>query len=158
MQEQGANKVLYYDSPIGMVEIVGTNEMITGIYFRENPTSAESSNSPALIECRNQLIAYFTGKLQKFDLPLSYSGTDFQMQVWNALREIPYGETISYSQLAQRINRPKAVRAVGGANHRNPISIVVPCHRVIGADGKMVGYGGGLWRKVWLLEHEKKYK
>jgi len=158
MLEQNNKKVLYYSSPIGLIEIIGTTETITGIFFREKMAQSEAKNAPALKECRDQLQAYFTGQLQKFDLPLSFSGTEFQLLVWHALQQIPYGETVSYSQIAININRPMAVRAVGGANHRNPISIIVPCHRVIGANGKLVGYGGGLWRKQWLLDHEMQHK
>jgi methylated-DNA-[protein]-cysteine S-methyltransferase len=105
-------------------------------------------------EVIRQLRAYFRGELKKFDLPLSMEGTDFQLRVWNALREIPYGETISYAQLAERIGNPKAVRAVGLANGSNPIPIIVPCHRVIGSDGSLTGFGGGLSTKKMLLELE----
>ena len=103
---------------------------------------------------REQLDAYFAGELETFDLDLDPHGTPFQQRVWDELTRIPYGETISYSELAHRLGDPKLVRAVGLANGRNPISIVIPCHRVIGADGSLVGYGGGLERKRWLLEHE----
>ena len=103
---------------------------------------------------REQLDAYFAGELESFELDLDPHGTPFQQRVWAELARIPYGETISYSELAHRLGDPKLVRAVGLANGRNPISIVIPCHRVIGADGSLVGYGGGLERKRWLLEHE----
>ena len=102
---------------------------------------------------RDQLAAYFGGELRDFELPLRMAGTPFQHQVWEGLRAIPYGETVSYAELARRIGRPGASRAVGSANGRNPIAIVVPCHRVIAADGTLGGYGGGLDRKEWLLEH-----
>ncbi|NOZ62643.1 MAG: methylated-DNA--[protein]-cysteine S-methyltransferase [Calditrichaeota bacterium] len=157
MRGKNSKKVLYYSSPIGFIEIISAADAITGIYFCKEKRLPEES-TPVLKECRDQLQAYFAGQLQKFDLPLSFSGTEFQQQVWQALQKIPFGETESYSQIAKNIHRPKAVRAVGGANHRNPISIVIPCHRVIGANGKLVGYGGGLWRKQWLLEHEVKHK
>lgn len=98
--------------------------------------------------------AYFAGELQAFDVPLNMAGTDFQRVVWRELRNIGYGEIISYAELARRVDRPGAARAVGAANGRNPISIIVPCHRVIGADGTLTGYGGGLDRKEWLLRHE----
>ena len=101
------------------------------------------------------LRANFDGTLTDFDLPIRMEGTAFRLQCWQALCTIPYGETISYSEQARRIGNPKAVRAVGGANHHNPISIVVPCHRVIGADGSLTGYGGGVDKKEWLLMHEK---
>jgi methylated-DNA-[protein]-cysteine S-methyltransferase len=103
---------------------------------------------------RKQLDAYFAGELERFDLPLAPHGTPFQLRVWEELRRIPYGQTISYSELARRLGDRKLVRAVGLANGRNPLSIVIPCHRVVGADGSLVGYGGGLERKRWLLEHE----
>jgi methylated-DNA-[protein]-cysteine S-methyltransferase len=103
-----------------------------------------------------QLKAYFAGTLRQFDLPLAPAGTPFQQTVWQALREIPYGETVSYGQLARGIGRPAAVRAVGAANGRNPLAIVVPCHRVIGSDGRLVGYGGGLPAKSMLLELERR--
>jgi methylated-DNA-[protein]-cysteine S-methyltransferase len=105
---------------------------------------------------RARLQAYFAGELRDFELPLAAAGTPFQQSVWRALCDIPYGETISYGELARRIGQPKAARAVGLANGQNPIAIVVPCHRVIGADGSLTGYGGGLERKRWLLAHESK--
>ncbi|HEX7610606.1 MAG TPA: methylated-DNA--[protein]-cysteine S-methyltransferase, partial [Solirubrobacteraceae bacterium] len=108
----------------------------------------------ALADVAGQLAAYFAGTLTEFDVQLELAGTDFQREVWQALRAIPYGETISYGELAQRVGKPSASRAVGLANGRNPIAIIVPCHRVIGADGSLTGYGGGLARKAWLLEHE----
>ncbi len=107
--------------------------------------------------CIAQLQAYFEGSLLDFDLPLSAEGTDFQQKVWGLLREIPYGQTISYMELAKRLGNTKAIRAVGLANGSNPMAIVVPCHRVIGSDGKLVGYGGDLWRKAWLLQHEMEH-
>jgi methylated-DNA-[protein]-cysteine S-methyltransferase len=113
-------------------------------------------NDAAFAETRRQLDLYFAGKLESFSLPLQSDGTEFQRSVWAGLREIPYGETWSYAQLAKHIGRPKAMRAVGAANGRNPISIVVPCHRVIGADRSLTGYGGGLEAKVWLLKHEQR--
>lgn len=112
--------------------------------------------TPLLTEAARQLTAYFAGDLTEFDLPIRLTGSAFRLQCWQALRTIPYGETISYGEQARRIGNPKAVRAVGGANHHNPISIVVPCHRVIGADGALTGYGGGLDKKQWLLAHEKR--
>ena len=113
-------------------------------------------DTPLLQETVRQLNAYFDGMLTEFDLPLRLEGTAFRVKCWQALCTIPYGETISYGEQARRIGNPKAVRAVGGANHHNPISIVVPCHRVIGADGTLTGYGGGVEKKAWLLAHEKR--
>ena len=109
-----------------------------------------------MAEAARQLTAYFDGTLTEFDLPIHLEGTAFRMLCWQVLQTIPYGETISYGEQAKRIGNPKAVRAVGGANHHNPISIVVPCHRVIGADGTLTGYGGGIDRKAWLLMHERR--
>ena len=109
-----------------------------------------------LIQCVEQLIQYFNGQRRVFELPLSQEGTSFQQEVWNELVTIPYAKTISYIQLAIKTGDPKATRAVASANGRNNIAIIVPCHRVIGSNGQLVGYGGGLWRKKWLLEHEMK--
>jgi methylated-DNA-[protein]-cysteine S-methyltransferase len=110
-----------------------------------------------LREARAQLAAYFAGKLLTFDLPLAPRGTEFQRTVWDELLRIPYGDTISYADLARRIGKPSAMRAVGAANGANPIALIVPCHRVIGADGTLTGYGGGLPAKRWLLDHERHY-
>ena len=120
-------------------------------------TQAELSppDTPLLQEAVRQLDAYFHGTLTVFHLPLRLEGTAFRVKCWKALCTIPYGETISYGEQARRIGNPKAVRAVGGANHHNPISIIVPCHRVIGADGSLTGYGGGMDKKAWLLRHEQ---
>lgn len=116
----------------------------------------EEKNTELLQEVKRQLEEYFSGRLQNFDLPLKPKGTDFQKQVWKALLTIPYGETKSYEDIAKQIGKEKAVRAVGGANHVNPISIVIPCHRVIGKNGNLTGYGGGLEVKEKLLELERK--
>ena len=128
--------------------------------FRENKYDARdrregwTRDAAALREPREQLLAYFDGKLQRFDLPLAPVGTAFQLAVWKQLAQIPFGATWSYSELARRIDAPNAVRAVGAANGRNPLPIVLPCHRVIGADGSLTGFGGGLPLKKFLLEHE----
>lgn len=146
------------DSPIGPLRLVSDGEHLCGLYMGEenaNQTGRQQRHDPALLcEAVRQLKAYFAGDLHQFDLPLAAAGTAFQKRVWRALCDIPYGETISYGELARRIGNPKASRAVGLANGRNPISIVVPCHRVIGANGALTGYGGGLPRKRWLLQHE----
>lgn len=145
------------DSPIGPLRLVSDGQCLCGVYMgdeqAEHPTRP-GHDVPVLREAVSQLEAYFGGALHAFDLPLCAQGTAFQRRVWKALREIPYGTTVSYGTLAARIGQPKASRAVGLANGRNPISIVVPCHRVIGADGSLTGYGGGLPRKRWLLNHE----
>ena len=141
-----------HPSPVGDILLRADAEgRLTELYLRHD--GAEDTGGP-FDTAREQLDAYFAGEREDFDLPLALHGTDFQMRVWEQLTRIPYGETISYSQLALRLGDPKLVRAVGLANGRNPVSIIVPCHRVIGADGSLVGYGGGLERKQWLLEHE----
>ncbi|MFY9222646.1 MAG: methylated-DNA--[protein]-cysteine S-methyltransferase [Blastocatellia bacterium] len=151
----------YFSSPIGKILLTSDGNSLTGLYmesYKPDPNILEqwvANDSiepfPKVVE---QLTAYFAGQLTKFDLPISMSGTQFQQQVWQELTKIPYGKTISYKELAVRIGNIKAVRAVGLANGRNPISIIVPCHRVIGANGSLTGYGGGLPRKKVLLDLE----
>jgi methylated-DNA-[protein]-cysteine S-methyltransferase len=119
--------------------------------------AAVHDTSDVLAEAGRQLQAYFAGDLRRFDLPLDLVGTEFQVAAWHALADIPYGTTISYGEQARRLGRPKAVRAVGAANGRNPLPIVLPCHRIVGADGSLVGFGGGLPRKRVLLEHEARF-
>ncbi len=147
------------DSPIGVLTLTSENGSLSGIQMHEQRHHKEvpagyCRDDQGLAYAVEQLNAYFAGTLQNFDLPTVTHGTEFQRRVWAALCEIPYGETISYGELARWVGNPKASRAVGLANGRNPLAIVVPCHRVIGADGSLTGYGGGLERKVWLLEHE----
>jgi methylated-DNA-[protein]-cysteine S-methyltransferase len=146
-------------SPIGELTLVGDGEALTGLYMTEHrhqpPLPPGARRDPHGFEdARRQLREYFAGDRTRFDLPLRMEGTDFQREVWSALLDIDYGQTESYGELAHRIGRPDAVRAVGLANGRNPVSIVVPCHRVIGASGSLTGYGGGLERKRFLLELE----
>ena len=145
---------------IGNIEIEEKEGNIVRIGFTEeaNPADEKNVTSPILREAIQQLQEYFAGQRKEFDLPIKMQGTEFQKKVWQALQEIPYGEVSSYGKLAEKIGNAKACRAVGMANHRNPIAIVVPCHRVIGSNGKVVGYAGGLDKKEWLLEMEKKYK
>jgi methylated-DNA-[protein]-cysteine S-methyltransferase len=147
-------------SPVGPLRLTGDGAALTGVYLSphrygpaEFPEAARGTD-PVLGEAAHQLEAYFAGSLTEFDLPLAPAGTPFQQRVWAALREIPFGTTVSYLELARRVAGDRAVRAVGGANGRNPVSIIIPCHRVIGANGSLVGYGGGLERKRWLLRHE----
>ena len=142
------------NTPIGPLYITADEKAITSILFGDEQTQPVFTEYPLLKEAEKQLQAYFEGKLREFDLPLRAEGTPFQQRVWLALRDIPYGKTASYLDIARAIGNPKAVRAVGLANGKNPLTIVVPCHRVIGSNGKLVGYGGGLWRKEWLLKHE----
>jgi methylated-DNA-[protein]-cysteine S-methyltransferase len=141
-----------HPSPVGDLLLHADDEgRLTGLYLRhDSPPTTAGPFDPI----REQLDGYFAGELDAFALELAPHGTPFQMRVWDKLTRIPFGETISYSELARRLGDPKLVRAVGLANGRNPISIIIPCHRVIGADGSLVGYGGGLERKKWLLEHE----
>ena len=148
-------------SPIGELLLTSDGESITGLYMHKQKHGAKRTrewkrDDAALSEPSAQLQAYFAGGLREFKLPLAAEGTSFQQRVWRALCDIPYGETISYGELARRIGQPTASRAVGLANGQNPIAIVVPCHRVIGANGSLTGYGGGLERKRWLLAHESK--
>jgi methylated-DNA-[protein]-cysteine S-methyltransferase len=145
-------------SPIGDLVLTSDGTAITGVYMGEPPHGIDPAwqEDPAPFRVAvEQLGAYFAGERQSFDLDLAPVGTAFQLRVWQALRSIPYGETRSYGQLAAEIGRPGASRAVGAANGSNPLSIVVPCHRVIGADGSLTGFGGGLPRKKWLLEMER---
>jgi methylated-DNA-[protein]-cysteine S-methyltransferase len=151
------------DSPIGELTLTSDDGLLTGIQMHEQRHLKEipatyRRDDRGLAHVVEQLNAYFAGELSEFDLPMTMHGTEFQRRVWSALCEIPYGETISYGELARWVGNPKASRAVGLANGRNPVAIVVPCHRVIGADGSLTGYGGGLERKVWLLEHEAKHR
>jgi methylated-DNA-[protein]-cysteine S-methyltransferase len=146
----------YYRSPIGWIEILGTAEGLTALNFVRRRRRKESPGEPALKAAAGQVDEYFQGERTEFSLSLHLEGTEFQKAAWRALVRIPYGKTATYGEVAAAIGRPEAARAVGQANHRNPISIIVPCHRVIGSGGRLVGYGGGLWRKEWLLAHERR--
>jgi methylated-DNA-[protein]-cysteine S-methyltransferase len=154
------NSFSYCDSPIGRLLLTSDGTNLTGVFMEPSGKAqstdgwVEDATVEPLAATLEQLSEYFAGTRRVFDLPLRLQGTAFQQRVWRELREIPYGETWSYGQLAKRIGNPSASRAVGLANGRNPISILVPCHRVIGADGSLTGYGGGLERKRWLLAHE----
>jgi methylated-DNA-[protein]-cysteine S-methyltransferase len=149
-----------FSSPVGLIQLRGTDRALSGVYMEKHrheplrPLDAIRDAAP-LGEAQRELEEYFAGERREFSVPLDSPGTAFQMRVWAGLRVIPYGETISYRELAHRIGQPKAVRAVGLANGRNPISIIVPCHRVIGANGTLTGYGGGLERKRFLLALER---
>lgn len=156
---------MYYKelaSPIGELFLTSNGESLTGLYLQgqkhfptQTPDWKEFAELDLFIEAEKQLTEYFAHQRQQFNLPLDPIGTAFQNQVWEQLRQIPYGETIAYGTLAQRIGVPTASRAVGAANGRNPIAIVVPCHRVIATNGKLTGYAGGVDRKQWLLQHEQ---
>jgi methylated-DNA-[protein]-cysteine S-methyltransferase len=148
------------ESPIGPLLLLGHGEALRGLYMQAGRkpvrvSSAWREASEPFADARTQLEEYFAGERASFDLPLAAEGSEFERRVWSALEEIPYGETQSYGQVAERIGAPGAARGVGLANGRNPISIVVPCHRVIGANGTLTGYGGGLERKRFLLELEQ---
>ncbi len=143
----------YIASPIGLVEICADDKALRSIDFVDHPRHLSNSNA-VLDKTAVQMGDYFKGVRNHFDIPLALKGTEFQLAVWHQLMQIPYGCMVSYRDIAQDIGRPRAVRAVGAANGRNPIAIIVPCHRVIGADGQLTGYASGLWRKAWLLQHE----
>lgn len=148
-----------HPSPLGPLTLVGDDGVLVGVYFAAatrppDPATIGEYDPDALAEARRQVDEYFAGGRTRFDLALRLDGTGFQRRVWEQLRDIPYGATRSYGEVAAHVGGPKTTRAVGLANGRNPISIVVPCHRVIGADGSLVGYGGGLERKRWLLDLE----
>jgi len=145
----------YHSSPVGNLKIQCTANEVLLIHFVEE-TGLENDHSALLQNCINQLEEYFDGKRKEFDLPLGQQGSAFQQNVWKHLEKIPFGKTISYLQLSKQIGDVKAIRAIAAANGKNNLAIVVPCHRVIGSDSKLVGYAGGLWRKKWLLEHETK--
>jgi methylated-DNA-[protein]-cysteine S-methyltransferase len=158
-------------SPLGLLFLARTEKGLRHLEFMDRKSlkrmiATHAAQAPAarwepsLLELRGvveQLEAYFNGMLHTFDLPLDLAGSEFQLRVWKALAEIPFGATRAYGQIAKAIGQPKATRAVGLANNQNPIAIVVPCHRVIGADGSLTGYGGGLSRKRWLLAHEARH-
>lgn len=159
-------ETIYYKSPVGILKLSGDNEALTELIFvsterkgltEENNLPLDPPQSAILKQTVEQLNEYFAGKRMQFELSLNQEGTDFQQRVWAELLNIKAGNTISYLTLSKRLGDVKAIRAVGTANGRNNISIIVPCHRVIGSNGTLVGYGGDLWRKKWLLEHENKF-
>ena len=143
-------------SPVGALWLCAEDERLVGLYLPDRPApSGPGGRGGVLARAAAQLAEYFAGERRDFDLPLAPSGTEFQRTVWHALAEIPFGATCSYGDLARAVGRPSASRAVGAANGKNPISIILPCHRVIGASGELTGYGGGLPMKRWLLDHER---
>lgn len=149
----------YYHSPVGLLKIAGTADYISEVSFHDVTQKNEGNKKhlpPLLIQCIEQLIQYFHGERRVFELPINQPGTAFQKEVWNELAVIPYGKTISYLELAIRTGDAKATRAVANANGKNNVAIIIPCHRVIGSNGELTGYAGGLWRKKWLLELEMK--
>ncbi len=146
----------HFNSPLGLVEVTASDQGVLSVQFESQAQHPKHSNG-LTNDCIHQLQAYFDGELKNFTVALEQNGTAFQRQVWHALTEVPYGQTASYLDVAERINNPKAIRAVGSANGRNPIAIIVPCHRIIGSNGTLTGYAGGLDKKAWLLEHEAKH-
>jgi methylated-DNA-[protein]-cysteine S-methyltransferase len=151
--------VAYMESPIGQLRLAADAEGLREVHILGNGEAAEpwTPKTDVLAEAIRQLEEYFQGTRATFDLPLTPEGTDFQRRVWVTLAGIPAGKTISYQELARRLGDPKCIRAAGMANGKNPIAIIIPCHRVIGSDGSLVGYAGGLPAKQWLLDHERKY-
>jgi len=150
---------VFTQSPIGVIEIVGNSEGVSSILFKDDDSLAISENIPKeLNDVVTQLQEYFEGKRSTFNMKISPKGTDFQKRVWNELLNIPFGKTLNYQQIANKLGDPKVIRAAASANGKNPISIIIPCHRVIGSDGSLTGYAGGLHRKKWLLEHENPWQ
>ena len=141
-------------TPIGNVKITGSPEGVESVQYSNEQSTPEVVSSTIIQTAKNELTEYFTGQRTTFDFPIHLRGTDFQLKVWNALLQIPFGKTISYHELAVALGDPKSIRAAAAANGKNPLAIVVPCHRVIGANGDLVGYAGGLDKKKWLLQHE----
>src|SRR5882757_8391275 len=153
----------YYQSPLGLLRIGGTDIYISEISFVDHLDETDYRRStlqgpatPIVIQCIEQLIQYFQGQRRIFDFPIHQEGTPFQQKVWTELNAIPFGKTLSYLDMARRLGDTKTIRAAASANGKNHVAIVVPCHRVIGSKRDLVGYGGGLWRKKWLLDHETK--
>lgn len=145
----------YYKSPIGTIEVKGNSKEIHSIYFIEEDISTTLEvTSGEIKKCIQQLDEYFLGNRKEFELNLSPNGTEFQGKVWTELLKVPFGKTRSYLEQSKKLGDVKAIRAVASANGKNPISIIIPCHRIVGSDGSLTGYAGGVWRKKWLLEHE----
>ena len=147
---------VYYKSPVGITRIIAEDGFITSISIRDEEIEVQPTDDPILQEAIRQLDEYFSGERKVFDLPIKQAGTEFQQSVWQQLAQIPYGKTISYGQQSKLMNNPLGIRAIASANGKNNLWVVVPCHRVIGSDGSLTGYAGGLWRKKWLLAHEAK--
>jgi methylated-DNA-[protein]-cysteine S-methyltransferase len=141
-----------YDTPLGKMEITADDQAVLSIHYVKKTKKTKSN--PITNIAKIQMLQYFAGELEEFDMPMAPAGTDFQQQVWRALTSVGYGDTCCYSDIADKIENPKAVRAVGAANGKNPMTIVVPCHRIIGRDGSLTGYAGGMDKKAWLLNHE----
>lgn len=150
--------VTYLRSPVGQIKITADENFVNSILFVFDDTEMEEENiNDVITQCKTELLEYFGGKRKEFEVPFQQDGTEFQQKVWNELTKISYGITASYNDIAKAIENQKSIRAVGTTNGKNQISIIVPCHRVIGSDGSLTGYAGGLWRKKWLLDHENEY-
>lgn len=149
----------YYNSPVGWLLLEADETGITKVHFAEENERGELENACLVLkQCILELDEYFLGKREEFSVNVNASGTVFQKKVWEQLQKIPFAKTISYAQLATQLGDLKSIRAAGTANGKNPVAIIIPCHRVIGSDGSLTGYGGGLWRKKWLLDFERKRK
>lgn len=156
-----ASFTTYYQSPVGLLRLSGTDQYLSELHFVDNEEEAAQQPAtpqlpPLAIQATEQLIEYFQGHRRIFDIPVSQEGTEFQLRVWNELMNIPFGKTNSYLDIARKLGDIKNIRAAASANGRNNVAIIVPCHRVIGSNGELVGYAGGLWRKKWLLGLEKR--
>ena len=146
--------VAYYKTPIGIAKIMGNKDGIVSVSVMDDKIAPTTDIPESLQECVSQLDAYFQKKRKNFDVKLNPQGTDFQKKVWMELQKIPFAKTITYLEQSKKMKSVKAIRAIASANGRNPIWIIIPCHRVIGSDGSLTGYASGIWRKKWLLEHE----
>jgi methylated-DNA-[protein]-cysteine S-methyltransferase len=149
-----SSQTTYYKTPIGTAKIVGDENGISAVSVVDDLIETSTKIPESLQDCVQQLTEYFNGKRTTFNLKLNPKGTDFQKRVWSELLLVPYGKTRSYLEQSKQLGDVKAIRAVASANGKNPIWIIIPCHRIIGSDGSLIGYAGGIWRKKWLLEHE----
>lgn len=147
----------FYESPLGMIKITATEKALLTIHFTEEKTEQQANSNSVIEQAIKELHEYFSGKRKSFTVPYHLAGTEFQKKAWESLKTIPYGTKKSYQEQASAINNPKAVRAIGKANGANKLLIVLPCHRIIGKDGSLTGFGAELWRKKWLLEHEQEH-
>lgn len=149
-----SNQIAYYKTPVGTAKIVGDKNGISEVTLIEESLESSKEIPESLQDCVQQLSEYFNGARKEFNLKLNPQGTDFQKRVWDELLNVPFGKTRTYSEQSKKLGNIKAIRAVASANGKNPIWIIIPCHRIIGSNGSLTGYAGGLWRKKWLLEHE----
>ena len=147
-------QITYYKTPIGTAKIVGDKNGISSVSVLNDAIETSKNTPKCLQDCVKQLDEYFKGERTHFSLKLNPKGTEFQKKVWNELLQVPYGKTRTYLEQTKKLGDVKAIRAVASANGKNPIWIIIPCHRIIGSDGSLTGYAGGIWRKKWLLEHE----